>query len=124
MVSHGEYKKAYTPSGPLTWSTDVELYRQQSQPKLALVQLTQEAFVKEVGAFEAKNKFGQLLDWVEDGEEVTITRHGKKVARLIPSGGAFNRETARSAAQRIRAMSKGVTLGDLKIKDLINEGRG
>jgi prevent-host-death family protein len=79
--------------------------------------------MREVGAFEAKNKFGQLLDWVEQGEEVTITRHGKEVARLVPSRTGFNREAARAAAGRIRAMSKGVTLGELRIKDLINEGR-
>jgi prevent-host-death family protein len=79
--------------------------------------------MREVGAFEAKNKFGQLLDWVEQGEEVTITRHGREVARLVPSRTGFNREAARAAAQRIRAMSKGVTLGRLKIKDLVDEGR-
>jgi prevent-host-death family protein len=79
--------------------------------------------MREIGAFEAKNKFGQLLDWVERGEEITITRHGKEVARLVPSRAGFNREAARAAAQRIRAMSKGVTLGELTIKDLINEGR-
>ena len=56
-------------------------------------------------------------------EEVTITRHGKEVARLVPARAGFSREAARAAAQRIRAMSKGVTLGKLKIKDLINEGR-
>jgi len=38
--------------------------------------------MREVGAFEAKNKLGQLLDLVEQGEEVIITRHGKEVARL------------------------------------------
>ena len=79
--------------------------------------------MREVGAFEAKNKFGQLLDWVEQGEEVTITRHGKEVARLVPARGSFNRETAREAAKRIRQMSRGITLNGLKIKDLINEGR-
>src|SRR5260370_35004784 len=40
--------------------------------------------MREVGAFEAKNKLGQLLDLVERGEEVIITRHGKEVARLVP----------------------------------------
>ena len=79
--------------------------------------------MKQVGAFEAKNKLGQLLDLVEHGEEVMITRHGKEVARLVPPRGTVDRETARAAAQRIREMSKGVTLGGLKIKDLINEGR-
>ena len=33
--------------------------------------------MKEIGAFEAKNRLGQLLDIVERGEEVVITRHGK-----------------------------------------------
>jgi prevent-host-death family protein len=79
--------------------------------------------VKEVGAFEAKNKLGQLLDLVEGGEEVVITRHGKEVARLVPPKTAINRVEARAAAQRIREMRKGVSLGGLSLKDLINEGR-
>jgi prevent-host-death family protein len=41
--------------------------------------------MREIGAFEAKNKLGTLLDWVEQGEEVVITRRGKAVARLVPS---------------------------------------
>jgi prevent-host-death family protein len=76
-----------------------------------------------VGTFEAKNKLSELLDLVEHGEEVTITRHGKEVARLVPPRGAVNREAARAAAEAIRQMSKGVTLGGLKIKDLIADGR-
>jgi predicted nucleic acid-binding protein len=46
---------------------------------------------------------------------VTITRHGKEVARLLPAKGGFNRDTARAAAQRIRAMRKGVTLDRFKV---------
>jgi prevent-host-death family protein len=79
--------------------------------------------LKEVGAFEAKNRLGQLLDLVERGEEVVITRHGREVARLVPPKGRINRAEARAAAQRIREMRKGVTLGGLSLKDLINEGR-
>ena len=79
--------------------------------------------MKEIGAFEAKNRFGQLLDWVEGGEDVVITRGGKVVARLVPPGGAFDRERGRSAAQRIREMRKGVTLGGLSLKEMIGEGR-
>ena len=77
----------------------------------------------EVGAFEAKNRFGALLDMVERGEEIVITRRGKAVARLMPTEGSFDREKARRAADRILARSKGVRLNGLKIKDLINEGR-
>jgi prevent-host-death family protein len=79
--------------------------------------------MREIGAFEAKNRLGQLLDWVEQGEEITITRRGKVVARLVPGHPGGNRDAARKAANSIREMRKGVTLGDLKIKDLINEGR-
>ena len=79
--------------------------------------------MREIGAFEAKNKLGTLLDWVERGEEIVITRRGKAVARLVPAAGGFDREKARLAAENIIARSKGVTLGGLKIKDLINEGR-
>ena len=77
----------------------------------------------EVGAFEAKSRLGQLLDRVEAGEEIIITRRGKVVARLVPPGLAFDRERGHRAAERIREMRKGVTLGGLTIKDLISEGR-
>jgi prevent-host-death family protein len=79
--------------------------------------------MREVGAFEAKNKFGQLLDWVEAGESVAITRRGKIVAHLAPPSGAFNTEAAEAAVARIRARRRGVTLGGAKIADLIAEGR-
>src|ERR1700730_5648779 len=48
--------------------------------------------IHEFGAFEAKNRFGHLLDLVENGEEVTITRHGREVARLVPAGHHANRD--------------------------------
>jgi len=79
--------------------------------------------MKEIGAFEAKNRLGQLLDWVEAGEEVVITRRGRVVARLVPPSTGVDRERSRKAAQRIREMRKGILLGGLRIKDLINEGR-
>jgi antitoxin (DNA-binding transcriptional repressor) of toxin-antitoxin stability system len=79
--------------------------------------------MKEVGAFEAKNTLSALLDLVEQGEEVVITRHGKPVAKLTRPGPSFDREKARAAAERIRALSKGASLGGLTIKELIEEGR-
>lgn len=79
--------------------------------------------MSEIGAFEAKSKLGQLLDRVQAGEEIVITRRGRPVARLVPPSPAFNRERARAAAAEIRAMSKGVTLGGISIRELIDEGR-
>jgi len=79
--------------------------------------------MREVGAFEAKNKLGTLLDWVESGEEVLITRRGKAVARLVPAAIGFDRAKARRAMEGILEARRGVTLGGLKLKDLVDEGR-
>ena len=59
----------------------------------------------EIGAFEAKNKLGALLDRVQHGEEIIITRHGKPVARLVPNFGRIDRSQAHAAAERIRTQS-------------------
>lgn len=79
--------------------------------------------MREVGAFEAKNKLGTLLDWVEKGEEVVITRRGKAIARLVPNASGFDRDKAAKAVAAILARRTGATLGGLKIKELVNEGR-
>lgn len=79
--------------------------------------------MREIGAFEAKNKLGSLLDWVEQGESVTITRRGVAVARLVPAAQGADKARARQAAENILARRPGVRLGGLKIKDLVNEGR-
>jgi prevent-host-death family protein len=59
--------------------------------------------MREIGAFEAKNTLGTLLDLVQHGEEIVITRHGKPVARLVPNTGGIDRAQSRAAAERIRA---------------------
>lgn len=41
--------------------------------------------MRSVGIFEAKAQLSQLVQAVEQGEEVVLTRHGKPVARLVPS---------------------------------------
>lgn len=81
--------------------------------------------MREVGAFEAKNTLGALLDQVERGEEVVISRRGKPVANLVraDSGADHQRERARAAGAGIREMRKGVTLGGINLKELIDEGR-
>ena len=77
----------------------------------------------EVGAFEAKNRLGALLDRVEHGEEIVITRRGKPVAKLVPAVPGFDRGKARRAVAGLLEASRGVTLGGFKIKELIGEGR-
>ena len=79
--------------------------------------------MREVGAFEAKNKLAALLDEVERGGEIVITRRGKAVARLVASEHAIDREGALRTVERIIANRKGRSLGGARIKDLIDEGR-
>ena len=76
------------------------------------------------GAFEAKNKLSSLLDLVEKGEQVIITRHGKPVARLVaPESEDDLRRQRIAAAERIRELRKGITLGGESIRSLVDEGR-
>lgn len=77
------------------------------------------------GAFDAKTHLSQILNEVEQGKAVVITRHGREIAIIRPYGAVEDsQDRVTKAIQAIRTMRKNVTLGaDLSIKDLINEGR-
>ena len=76
-----------------------------------------------VGAYDAKTHFSELLERVEGGEEVTITRHGSPVARMVPVRRTTTREQRRAAIEAMRQLAKGNSLGQLRIRDLMTEGR-
>jgi len=76
-----------------------------------------------VGAHDAKTNLGQLLDRVEHGESIVITRHGEPIARLVPFGEPIDQDKAQRAIDGILRLQKTQTLGGLSIEDLINEGR-
>jgi len=76
-----------------------------------------------VGAYEAKTHLSDLLERVEAGAEIIITRHGAPVAKLVPVKKGTTAEERAAAIQRIQKLSSSVDLRGLKIKDLINEGR-
>lgn len=65
----------------------------------------------QVGTFDAKNKLSSLLDRVEQGEEIVITRKGKPVAKLVPMQPVPGSEEARMAMKRIRERAKELNLG-------------
>jgi prevent-host-death family protein len=77
---------------------------------------------KEVGLFEAKTRLSALVARVQRGEEITITKHGVPVARLIPAR-EFVRRNSRQAAAKIRELRRGIVLGDVSLRSLIEEGR-
>jgi prevent-host-death family protein len=78
--------------------------------------------MRQIGAFEAKNRLSELLDLVENGQEVIITRHGRPVARLVAAE-PVNRAAARKAAETIKALRRGQTLGRTTLRELISGGR-
>ena len=51
-----------------------------------------------VGAHDAKTRLAELLDRVERGEEVVITRHNRPVAKLVPIRAAESDAAARRQA--------------------------
>jgi prevent-host-death family protein len=84
--------------------------------------------MKEVAVYEAKTHLSELLARVEQGEQITITRHGVAVARLVavaPSrkaGVATQRERVAAALAALRDGRSGVTL-DLPLREAIESGR-
>jgi prevent-host-death family protein len=77
----------------------------------------------EVGAYEAKTHFAQLLDRVARGETITITRRGTPIAEIRPVG-QIDRQRAREATKALREFQATHPLGDdLTIRQLIDEGR-
>lgn len=63
--------------------------------------------MRTVGAYEAKTHLPRLLDEVERGGEITITRHGRPVARLVPAAAPADPERIKKAIKEIRALSRG-----------------
>jgi prevent-host-death family protein len=83
-----------------------------------------------VSAFDAKTRFGELLDRVAKGEEIIITRHAKAIARIVPEGATRLEDVRRAVAglrelqHRIRARTRGrLKLSDRDVRSAIEEGR-
>lgn len=76
-----------------------------------------------IALFDAKNRLSELIDRVQAGEEFIITRRGKVVARLALPEAGNSAQRAGDAIASLRASRKGVSLGRLKSRDLMAEGR-
>ena len=71
--------------------------------------------MREIQASEAKTHLPRLLDDVERGETIVITRHGRAIARLVPETLRRQEEIER-AVQSIRALRRHtgkITLAEL-----------
>ncbi len=76
---------------------------------------------KEVGAFEAKTHFSSLLEEVVQGHEVTITKHGRPIAKLVPV--EKRNLTPAEAIERLKTLRKDQRLEGLDWKELRDAGR-
>ncbi|MBV9882076.1 MAG: type II toxin-antitoxin system prevent-host-death family antitoxin [Sphingomonadaceae bacterium] len=80
----------------------------------------------EFSVADAKARFSELIARAEAGEEITIKRHGKPVARLVPEKRKLTIEERRQAHRdwvAYRDKHKPTLGPDLTIKQLIEEGR-
>jgi antitoxin (DNA-binding transcriptional repressor) of toxin-antitoxin stability system len=68
-----------------------------------------------------KGNLSRYLERVERGETITITRRGKAVAVLAPA--PIAKPDVRKVIEEFKAFAKGRSLGDISIRELIDEGR-
>jgi prevent-host-death family protein len=79
--------------------------------------------MREIQASEAKAHLPSLLDDVERGETLVITRHGKPIARIVPET-ARRQEEINAAIEGIKALR--ASIGKITVEDLLSardEGR-
>jgi prevent-host-death family protein len=71
--------------------------------------------MREIQASEAKIHLAQLLDEVERGETLVITRHGRRIARLVPETDRRQDEIndAIEGIRQIRSRAARVSVGEL-----------
>ncbi len=74
-----------------------------------------------IGAYEAKTHLPALLERVERGEQFTITRHGKAIARLVPLDDA--RQDVSRLVEELRQIRSGARLRGLSVRKLRDAGR-
>ncbi len=70
--------------------------------------------MKSVGAFEAKTHFSALLEEIERGNEITITKHGRPVAKLVPFGNHPRMTAAEAIDGLLKLQSRLKLKGDWK----------
>lgn len=74
-----------------------------------------------VGVYEAKTHLPELLAKVELGEQITITRHSRAIARLVPVEPVRQRDVSGIIAE-LKSLAKGRQAG-MPIRQMIAEGR-
>lgn len=83
--------------------------------------------MRTVSVHEAETRFSELLAAVEHGEQVTITRRGRAVARIVAAvdgeaSAQAQRQRVAGTFARLRELRQGVSLG-MDLREAVEEGR-
>ena len=84
-------------------------------------------FMRAIAVYEAKNRFSEMIAAVEQGEAITITRHGAPVARLVAIGAASGtdpeqRQRVLGAMADLRRLGGDIEMA-CSLSDAIHNGR-
>jgi prevent-host-death family protein len=78
--------------------------------------------MRTVGADEAQTHLSRLIDEVTRGQQVAITKNGMPVALLVPVPSTESSDV-REVIRQMRELRRGITLGSLSLREMIEEGR-
>lgn len=78
--------------------------------------------MERIGIYDARAKLSELIERVQAGEEVVITRHGEPVARLVAEK-PRKKGSGPTAVKRIRALARRLDIRHVDVRKLIEEGR-
>jgi prevent-host-death family protein len=78
--------------------------------------------MESVGAYDAKTNLPKLLERAARGARITVTKHGRPVAEIVPPR-EYRAVDARAAVAAMKGLRKRNTLGGMSLRELIDEGR-
>src|SRR5262249_55730585 len=78
--------------------------------------------MERIGIYDARAKLSELIERVQAGEEVVLTRHGEPVARLVAEK-PRRKPTGAAVVARIRKLAKKLDIHDVDVRKLIEQGR-
>jgi prevent-host-death family protein len=81
--------------------------------------------MERVGIYDARARLSELVDRVEAGEEIILTRRGRPVVRLVRSGEDARNKARAQAVARIHALRKRLNLriSRAEVRRAIAKGR-
>ncbi len=78
--------------------------------------------MEKIGIYDARARLSELVERVEAGEEVVLTRHGRPVVRMVAATEGARKPNIATVA-RIKALRKALDIRGVDIGVLIKEGR-